>query len=124
MEVVAFELLVESNPYINPLGEMVLQEVSPILLGDERPFELFFISIKPKDRNSSKYNMLALFTCLQYTYICHDGSKINVRFLNGETINDVLQLYYGAVEVDLEDAMVIAVDVGMKAASERVVVAT
>ena len=107
LEVVAFELLVESNPYINLLGEhrqMVLWGVTPILLGDggiEEAFcKLFSISIKQKDRNSSELslinNMLALLSGLQYVYICYDGREINVRFIKGESINDMLRLYYGA----------------------------
>ena len=58
LEVIAFDLLVESNPYINLLGEyrqMVLRGPSPILLGDGgiEAFCKFSISIKHKDRNSS-----------------------------------------------------------------------
>ena len=106
LEVVAFDLLVESNPYINLLGEhrqMVLRGLSPILLGDggiEEAFcKLFSISMKHKDRNSKFSlinNMLSLLTGLQYTYMCYDGREINIRFVNGGTINDVLRLYYGA----------------------------
>ena len=38
----------------------------------------------------------AMLNGLQYVYICYDGHKINVRFRKGESINDVLRLYYGA----------------------------
>ena len=62
--VVVFDLLVESNSYINLLGEhrqMVLRGASPILLGDDSIEEalckLFFISIKHKDRNS-KFSLI------------------------------------------------------------------
>ena len=41
-------------------------------------------------------NIPSLLTGLKYTYICHDGREINIRFVNGGTINDVLRLYYGA----------------------------
>ena len=65
LEVVVFELLAESNPYINLLGEyrqMVLRGVSPILLGDggiEEAFcKLFSISIKQKDWNFSKFSLI------------------------------------------------------------------
>ena len=46
--------------------------------------KLFSISIEHIDRNS------------KFSYICHDGQEMNIRLVNGGTINEVLQLYYGA----------------------------
>ena len=61
--------------------------------------KLCSISIKHIDRNSKFSlinNMLSLLTGLRYTYIWHDSQEINIRLMNGMTINDVLWLYYGA----------------------------
>lgn len=103
LEVVAFEMMLESKPHVSLLMEhrrLVLKGVSPLLLGDggvEEAFDNLFALMKKgkQPQRSLSAHLASIPMLMEYSYKLASKLEVNISYSSVKVVNDVLRLYYG-----------------------------